>query len=269
MVDSYSTDTGYSESGPQPGRTGTDRDALRRRLLRRFNLWLDEMLDHEAPPPGIAADLLADLQASAEDGSVLNRDDLFSQWSAITAVTEEAKLQGRSFKQLSDTLGPVGELVASVSSLLERSEQHLDHLKQAAREEVVTEMLDALLDIRDRLDRGAASAQHIAEQPLPLPRSRLMARFKSKAEAPRNELASAVTQGYALSRERLDALLAGYGMRPIACLGQAFDPAGMKAVDIDTGSTAPDGTVLEVYRTGYWRNHQVYRPAEVKVARKE
>jgi molecular chaperone GrpE len=269
MTGSYSTDAGRADSGPQPGRTGTDKDALRRRLLRRFNLWLDEMLDHEPPPPGIAADLLADLQASTEDGSVLDRCDLFSQWSAIAAVTEETKLQGRSFKQLSNTLGPVGELAGSVSSLLERSEQHLEYLKQVAREELVTEMLDALLDIRDRLDGGAASAQRIAAEPLPTPRSRLMTRFRSKAEVPRNELASAVIQGYALSRDRLDALLAGYGVRPIECLGQAFDPTGMKAVDIDMGSTAPDGTVMEVYRTGYWRHNQVYRPAEVKVARKE
>ncbi len=248
--------------------TGTDTDALRRRLLRRFNLWLDEILDHEVPPAGIAADLLADLQASPEDGPPVKRDDLFSQWSALAAVTEEAKLQGRSFKQLSDTLHPVGALVGSVSSLLERSEQNLDQLRQAARDEVVTDILDALLDMRDRLERGAASAQHIAEQPLPAARSRLIARFTSKSETGKNELASAVIQGYALSRDRLDELLAGYGVRPMDCLGQVFDSACMKAVDLDTTSDAQDGTVVEVYHTGYWRDRQVYRSAEVKVARK-
>ncbi len=52
------------------------------------------------------------------------------------------------------------------------------------------------------------------------------------------------------------------------CLGRPFDPATMKAVDIDTQSDAEDGTVLEVYRSGYWWNDTVYRPAEVKVARR-
>ena len=75
-------------------------------------------------------------------------------------------------------------------------------------------------------------------------------------------------QGYALSRDRLDELLSGYGVRPIECLGQVFDPATMKAVDLDATSDAQDGTVLEVYHTGYWRDQQVYRPTEVKVVRK-
>jgi molecular chaperone GrpE (heat shock protein) len=53
----------------------------------------------------------------------------------------------------------------------------------------------------------------------------------------------------------------------MACVGRPFDPGSMKAVDIDSQSDADEGTVLEIYRPGYWWHDAVYRPAEVKVAR--
>lgn len=41
----------------------------------------------------------------------------------------------------------------------------------------------------------------------------------------------------------------------------------MRAVDIEINGSVPEGTVIEVYRNGYEWNGEVYRPAQVKVAR--
>jgi molecular chaperone GrpE len=41
----------------------------------------------------------------------------------------------------------------------------------------------------------------------------------------------------------------------------------MNAVDIEETRDVPDGTVLEVYRTGYLIDSEVLQPAQVKVAR--
>jgi len=41
----------------------------------------------------------------------------------------------------------------------------------------------------------------------------------------------------------------------------------MTAVDIQETLSVPEGTVVEVYRNGYEWNGEVYRSAQVKVAR--
>jgi molecular chaperone GrpE (heat shock protein) len=41
----------------------------------------------------------------------------------------------------------------------------------------------------------------------------------------------------------------------------------MTAVDIEETESVPEGTVVEVYRNGFEWNNEVYRTAQVKVAR--
>jgi len=40
----------------------------------------------------------------------------------------------------------------------------------------------------------------------------------------------------------------------------------MNAVDKEESTAVPEGTVLEVYRTGYEWSGEVFRPAQVKVS---
>jgi molecular chaperone GrpE len=53
----------------------------------------------------------------------------------------------------------------------------------------------------------------------------------------------------------------------IPCQGKPFDPNLMTAVDMEEREDILDGTVVEVFRTGYTLNHETLRPAQVKVAR--
>src|SRR5438105_11352412 len=64
-------------------------------------------------------------------------------WAAMTALTQEVKLQGRSFKQLSETLAPLANLAPE-----------LPEMERQAQERARREVLDVLLDLRDRLARG-------------------------------------------------------------------------------------------------------------------
>jgi molecular chaperone GrpE (heat shock protein) len=41
----------------------------------------------------------------------------------------------------------------------------------------------------------------------------------------------------------------------------------MTAVEIEETDAVPEGTVVEIYRNGYEWEGEVYRPAQVKVAR--
>jgi molecular chaperone GrpE len=96
--------------------------------------------------------------------------------------------------------------------------------------------------------------------------ARLLARHKALREA--FESVNAVEEGCALSLDRLDEVLGQFGVRKIVCQGEPFNPGSMCAVDVEETEEAAEGTVVEVYRTGYEWKGEVYRPAQVKVARK-
>jgi hypothetical protein len=210
-----------------------DRD----QILRRFETRLDAALAREDAPRGIPQELLAEPETSADESTV-NR---FRMWSALTALTQEVKLQGRSFKQLSDTLG---------------REQEVRSRK---------EWLDGLFELRERLLRGVDAAG-TRERVQPVFWDRV---FRRRWESIRHalEVVDAMDQGYRLSLKSLDDLLMRFEVRPIECEGEPFDPRSMSAVDVEETVDVPEGTVVAVYRTGYEWNGVVYRPAQVRVAR--
>src|SRR5262249_657852 len=66
--------------------------------------------------------------------------------------------------------------------------------------------------------------------------------------------------------QRLDQVLEDFGVYKIVCEGQPFDPRRMSAVDREPTGDVPEGTVLEVYRSGYEWNGEVFRAPHVKVS---
>jgi molecular chaperone GrpE len=81
------------------------------------------------------------------------------------------------------------------------------------------------------------------------------------------EAVGALVRGYELGIERLDQTLDEFNAREIRCQGESFDPRRMNAIESEESATVPSGTVLEVYRSGYEWNGEVFRPAQVKVSR--
>jgi molecular chaperone GrpE len=215
-----------------------DRDAI----LRRFEARLDEALAGEDPPRGIPEEILSGVVT--ESGA-----DLYGVQAALTALTQEVKLQGRAFKQLGEAVAPVAQIAPALPGLLEE-----------ARREARAAVLDELLDLRDRLARGSDAARESAAT---LGRGWLAARLMRRAR----ETVAALQEGYDLTAARLDELLAGFNVREIECAGRAFDPTRMHVVATEEAAGAAEGTVLEVYRRGYEIDGEVYRAAQVKVAK--
>jgi molecular chaperone GrpE len=268
---------------PDPPPSGQENQAqIRERIVRQFEAWLDEILQGERPVEGMAAQVLAQLTtepAAGAPGAAEAGCDLYSLWSVVTAMVEETRLQGRAFKQLHDSLGPMQELVGSVDATLQRYAASLDQqdqgINESTRQAVLKDVLVTLIDVRDRLIRGADSANTWLEQAQQIPRSGLATRLwrkifppPARVPTPHQEAVRSLLKGYHLGQEVVDEALLRFGVRPMDCLGRPFDPGTMKAVDLETQSDADDGTVLEIYRQGYWWNEAVYRPAEVKVARR-
>jgi molecular chaperone GrpE len=272
------------------------KEALRVLILQRFAKWLDDVLAEEKPLEGVAAELLSELydeRDSDTTGPAESTYDLHSTWSALTALTQEIKLQGRAFKQLSDKMEPFAGLDASIDRLLaahgdalsdarriaeegrtDRTQRESE-LKREAHDRVRRELIGIIIDIRDRLILGQRSA-HESQRKLNEHRNLLrldkftISKFFFSKTADKNhmlDIVNSLKKGYRMGLDRIDEALQQLGVSEIICEGKPFDPRKMNAVDVEETADVPDGIVLEVYRTGYMIDTDVLQTAQVKVAR--
>ena len=249
--------------------TGTDREEL----VRRFEALLDATPASETPPAGIDADILEAVLGAPPDGAVTDPDsardcDSYALWAAMTALTQEIKLQGRTFEELNRTLtaqaGKIAEELRAVYAERERA------LRRETERRCRREVVGAMIDLRDRLARGRASVRVREEEIaagnragwLPGILGRTFARPSAAVPA-----LAALVRGYELSIERLDQTLDEFNAREIRCQGEIFDPRRMNAIDSEESATVAPDTVLEVYRSGYEWDGEVFRSAQVKVSR--
>ena len=66
--------------------------------------------------------------------------------------------------------------------------------------------------------------------------------------------------------DQMEGILARQGVERIGALGERFDPQRHEAIAVRPANDLPDRTVVEVVRSGFARNGNVLRPAEVIVA---
>ncbi len=72
--------------------------------------------------------------------------------------------------------------------------------------------------------------------------------------------------GVSLVERKLELVLEGEGLKPIAAAGQPFDPTRHEAVIREETAAHPDGQVIAELQRGYELRGRVLRPALVKVA---
>jgi molecular chaperone GrpE (heat shock protein) len=254
--------------------------AVRDRIMRQFGAWLDTVLARESAPGGMDQEIL-DRVTGNEGHAATAKDaapaDLYSVVAGLAALTTEVKLQGRTFKDLrealesaNDTGEPLRRLAATIEeTLVDRDQQQareVEHRTQAS-------LLSVLLDVRDRLERGRTAARrHLQSAPKPYRKRRLFGllarRGDRRQDGDETAAVRALEEGYALGLARLDAALRDIGVEPVVCVpGTAFDPHTMNAVKVEETREQAEGTVRELYRTGYRWNGDVFRTAEVSVAR--
>jgi molecular chaperone GrpE len=230
----------------------------RDQIVRRFEAWLDEALASEEPPRGVEAEIL---QSITGEGSEPASTD-YTLWAAMTALTQEVKLQGRAFKELDNTVN------AQTARSMEREREREREVARETERRCRKEFLGVLIDLRDRLARGLESAR-ASEAEVPAADSRgWRSRLFGPTETPARPdgVIEALKKGYEMGLERVDQTLDELHARRIICEGQTFDPKRMNAVDREESSSVPAGTVIEVYRSGYEWNGEIVRPAQVKVA---
>jgi molecular chaperone GrpE len=245
----------------------------REEILERFERLLDSALATEEPPAGIPPELFASLAVNGHHSSA-EQDrscDSYALWAAMTSLVQEVRLQGRAFQELNHTLGAQTEKVAAELRAVWTERER--NLQREAERRSRREILSSIIDLRDRLARGleTANASQSERKKLPPPDwlERLSANRakRQQGDALQQEAIAAVLRGYELGLERLDQTLDEFNAREIRCQGEPFDPRRMNAIDSVESDQFPEGTVLEVYRSGYEWNGEVFRPAQVKVSR--
>jgi molecular chaperone GrpE len=261
---------------------------IRERILQRLANWLDGALNSEPLPDGIASEIWNDLAVEEEEGpAAAQPTDWYSIWEAVTALTQEIKLQGRSFKQLSDSLAPVASLErrvdASIRAQAEAMSQALwlaeearagrtereREIRRETEQQVRREMLMVLIEIKDRLSRGLQSLNATRKMNQANSREGWWKRlFGSRGKQRQSWLAAtdALEKGYTLTLESIEESLQRFDLYEIPCEGQPFDARTMSVVDRQETGEAEEGTVLEVYRAGYEWHDELFRAAQVKVA---
>jgi len=275
---SEADDSSYAEAEPLTDEPVTDDagpDEVRRQLVRRFEMWLDRMAEGEPPPEGLPEELLADALETREPADSVGAD-LYSVFAGLTKLSGEIGLQGRAFRQLADVLAPSAQVPARLERLEAAQNAVARELaRQAESDESELpgseDVLAVLFDLYDRLNRGLQNfdASYEAARSSVAPVGFLQ-RLRGGGKANADLLAApaaAMREGYRLTLSRLEAALLQWGIQRTGEVGEPFDPQRMAVVEVGTAPGAPDGSVLEVYRSGYVVNGRVLATARVKVAK--
>lgn len=264
-----------AEYQPEPSR-----DELRQRLIAQFERWVDRMLDGEPLPQGLPEELQEQARQVADGDLAFPQQgcDLYTLLTAMTALTGEVGLQGRMFKQLTDALAPLSNLPQRIRQLEAAQNESADRLgdllanlqEDAEPGDMPSskEALGVIFDLYDRLERGLKTLDAGTESLRQRSGGGWLARLSGANESIQQAITATegMREAQRLLLSRLEAALHQWGIERIGEPGGMFDPQLMTAIEVQPGE-APDGTILEVYRSGYMLHGEVLATAQVKVAK--
>ena len=262
---------------------------------------------HESPPPPFAGEVgrdgdialngpgidkiltdfrewLTDLPAWPAPTTAAETVDLATLIRQFTALRQEVNLQTRAsrtqMEQNAQTLTTLGQAVEHLSD------------KPADPVDVLRPLLKSLIDIRDALALAQNQVNKTREPPASAPPPsvslklpywtrwfdleatirRAIAPLEQWAASPSNSektqsLLESLAVGYAMSLQRLDRALEQHGLERIACVGLPFDPETMEVVEVVKDESRSGSVVLDDVRPGYLLRGQLFRCAQVRVAR--
>ena len=216
-----------------PGNSGPDSE-----ILDDFARWFREL-------PYAAASPVADEAA--------NDWDLHAIFAETAALRREVALQNR---EQSKSIRQFDKATENYQRSVEEFRARKTEVAELARQvtsDVEDRCLTRFLDVMDALERGQFAVRDLRKG------SWLIGR--------RNASTEAIAEGYEMALRRMTRLLADHDVRRVETEAVEFDPGCMNAIESRPSGKEEDGTVAEVYQTGYRRRGKVLRYAEVAVYR--
>ncbi len=179
--------------------------------------------------------------------------DLHSLYSEFVSLRQEVKGQNREQARALRQLQGVARSYQDAIDLLRTHSRELATLEERIRRSVERSCVLPFLSLRDALVRGLQSTLKIAGG-------------RSFWRRPATGI-DGIVEGYELAIEHFDKALTQLGVRRIPTLGELFDPHHMSAVESRRVTGVPEGCVMEEFSSGFVRESEVLRPAEVAVNR--
>ena len=121
-----------------------------------------------------------------------------------------------------------------------------------------------MLDLRDALARGREAARRLRKAGKKAGRKKTLPRKPFRRLQP---AIAGVVDGYELALRRCDRTLARFGVHGVPALGLRFDARTMHAVETRRVTDHEDGVVVDEFVSGFVRDGEVLRLAEVAVNR--
>jgi molecular chaperone GrpE len=153
-------------------------------------------------------------------------------------------------QDLEQRLAEKTEQLQAIAAQHRRALEEFDEVRARMRRDVARDVaigrrqiLVELLEVLDNLDRALAAARDSGES-------------------------GALLQGVEMVRQQFLTKLDGFGVKPIASLGEPFDPARHEAIStVTTLVPEEDDRIAGVIKEGYAIGDELLRPAVVVVAR--
>jgi molecular chaperone GrpE len=212
-----------------------------------------------------------------------NAVDLFTLVGQFTALRHEVNMQTRAaraaveqnaevLKQLAYTpsapaasadeeLRPLLKSVVDVADVLALSHRQMERLRESA-EPLLDDLTADPPPEPDEVPGFFARLFGAKPQPETPPGETA----KQAAEKLR-QLVVSVTDGYAMSLRRIERVLPTFGLERLSVTDTPYDPEIMEVVEVVDAPDRPPGTVVEEVRPGYRRRGNLFRSAQVRVAR--
>lgn len=218
-------------------------DQWKLQVIEDFARWLARVPDHLVD--------LDEAQAGHEETS--GGVDQHAFYSELAALRQEIRLQNREQARRSRELQKAGEACNASIELLKSRSEELAAFEERIRWKAELRCLLPFLEIRDALERGRNAAAAVA-------------RADGWWRRPGVGI-EGIVQGYELALERFDRALNLLGVQRIPTVGHRFDPHTMTAVEARCLPEAEAGAVIEEFLSGFVREGEVIRAAEVVVNR--
>ncbi len=213
------------------------------RALADFRQWLDETDGWAAPPE----------DASEGETREPSEPDLRALFAEFAALRQEVRLQNREQSRAVRELARAADGYEAATRLIQGREDDLAAFEKRIAREAENRCLRSVLEVRDALVRGRQAAVAVRERP---------GLFR---RPPRG--VTGVVEGYEIALRRCDRMLSGFGVESVKTTGHPFDSRTMHAMETRRTGQTGNGVVVEELRSGFTRNGEVLRLADVAVNR--
>lgn len=218
------------------------------RALDDFRRWLDEL--EEIPPAG-----------AEQEPPSCDLHDLFAE---LAALRQEVRLQNREQSRAGRELANAAARYDAIDRTTQRRDEELEALERRVSRAAEDRCLLSMLDLRDALVRGREAARVLRKVGKKAGRKKRLPRKPFRRLRP---AIAGVVDGYELALRRCDRTLSRFGVRGVPAVGGRFDARTMHAVETRRVADREDGVVVDEFVSGFVRDGEVLRLAEVAVNR--